>query len=126
MEFLKKYNPKHYKAYVSIISKIVGNHTELHSWIKSLGTSDILVWLKSLHYLIEDNARYFEECAILVTLAIRLFALELDIEHIELKNKEIEKLLLRIKKALTTELAYRKEVIEKTPKYTIIKDMEEN
>ncbi len=126
MEFLNKYNPKHYNAYLSIIGKIIGKHTDLHSWIKSLATNDILVWLNSFYHLHHNNEKFFEECTILTTLTIRLFALELDIQHVELKNKEIEKLLLRVKRALSTELAYRKDVIETTPKYTIIKDMEED
>ena len=64
MKFLEKYNPKHYKAFLSIIAKIIGKHKELHTWVKSLGTNDILVWLKAFQHLKEDNGKFFEESSI--------------------------------------------------------------
>ena len=123
MEFLNKYTPKHYKSYVSIVSKIIGNHNDLHKWVKSLGTNDILVWLKSIAHLENNSVGFFEECSIITTLCIRLFILELDIEDAKLKDKEIIKLIQRVKSALKTELAYRKEVLDKTPIFTILKDI---
>ena len=121
-EFLKKYNLKHYKYYLSIVDKRIGEHDDLHKFIKSLGTHDILVWLKSLALAKEEPIAFFEESCILLTLVIRLFCMELDIKEVQLSNKEIIKLLERFEKALKTELAFRKEVIKNHPKYSIIKD----
>lgn len=123
MEFLKKYTPKHYKSYLSIIAKIIGDHTDIHKWVKSLGTNDILIWLKSIAHLENNSVGCFEECSIVISLVIKLFCMELDIEDAKLSNKEITKFVQRFKTALRTELAYRKEVIDKTPIFTILKDV---
>ena len=125
MEFLKKYDPKHYKIYLPIVNKVIGDHTDLHRWIKSLGTNDILIWLKSIALLEQESHAFFEECTILVTLVIRLFCLELDIDYVELKNAEITKFLERLKSSLKKELAYRKDVIDTTPTFTLLKDIED-
>lgn len=122
MDFLKKYNSKHYKHYLPIIDKKIGMYQNIHLFIKSLGTNDILFWLKYVALIEEKNVPFFEECTVLVTLVIRLFILELDIEDVQLSNNEIIKLLKRFKKSLKIELSYRKDIIETTPKYTIIKD----
>ena len=117
MEFITKYTPKHYKSYVSVADKIVDKHTDLHKWVKSLGTKDILIWLKSIAHLENNSLGFFEESSIVITLVIRLFCLELDIESAQLTNKEITKLIQRVKYSLRTELAYLKETLEKTPLY---------
>ena len=125
MEFITKYTPKHYKSYVSVADKIVDKHTDLHKWVKSLGIKDILIWLKSIAHLENNSLGFFEESSIVITLVIRLFCLELDIESAQLTNKEITKLIQRVKYSLRTELAYRKDTLEKTPVFSILKDMED-
>lgn len=121
-DFLKKYDPKHYKHYLYIINKKIGEYQNVHKYIKSLGTQDILFWLKSLDIIEEKSISFFEQCTVLVTLVIRLFILELDIEDVQLTNKEIIKLIKRYRKALKIELSYRKDVIDTTPTYTLLKD----
>lgn len=124
MNFLKKYNPKHYQAFLSVVTNIIGDNEDLHTWVKNLGMNDILVWLKSIQHVNENNNRYFEESCILTTLVIKLFSLELDIEDVELKNSEIEKLINRTKKVLLKEVSYRNDVIEKPERYSILKDID--
>lgn len=126
MEILKKYTPKHYNSYLSIVNKIIGDYVDLHKWIKSLGTNDLLVWLKSIANIENNNNTFFEESSIVITLVIKMFCLELDVDHVNITNREIRKLILRLKFALKTELAYRKNVLDKTPTYTILKDIKED
>jgi len=123
-EFLKKYNPKHYKYYLSIVNNRIGKNGNLNTFIKSLGTSDILVWLKSISLIRESYVSFFEESCILVTFVIRMFCVELDIETVELKDSEIIKLIERFEKALKMELGYRKDVLGKPPKFSILKDID--
>ena len=124
MEFLNKFNQKHYKNYLSIVNKTLGNYNNVHTWVKSLGTADILLWLKMITFFEKNNAAFFNESSTIVTITIRLFILELDVEDAKLTNKEIKQLVTRLQKVLATELAYRKDIINKTPKYTILKDVE--
>jgi len=123
-EFLKKYTPKHYKHYQSIVDKRIGNEGNLNKFVKGLGTPDILVWLKSISLMEEKHSSFFEEGCILTTFVIRILCLELDVEIVELKNSEIIKLIERFEKALKLELAYRKDVIDSTPNFTILKDFD--
>ena len=123
-EFLKKYTPNHYKHYQPIVKKRIGNDGNLNKFVKGLGTPDVLVWLKSISLAEEKHSSFFEESCILTTFVIQLFCLELDIESVQLKDREIIKLVERFEKALKFELAYRKDVINNTPKYTIIKDFD--
>jgi hypothetical protein len=122
VEILKKYKPKHYDYFIPIINKIIGDYLDVHKYIKSLGTEEILAWLKSVKHIEQKNMAFFEECGILITLVIRLFILELDIEDVKLTNNDIIKLIERFDKSLKTEIAYRKDALDSTPKYTIIKD----
>lgn len=122
MEFLNKYSPKHYKSYLSSINKILGNHNNVHTWVKSLGTTGILSWLKMITFFEKNNIALFHESSTVVTITIRLFILELDVKDAKLTNKEIKQLVNRFQKVLATELAYRKDIINKTPKFTILKD----
>ena len=125
-DFLKKYNPKHYKYYLPVIDKKIGEHTDLNKFIKSLSTKDVLILLKSIALANQEPIAFFEESCIVTTLTIRLFCLELDISDVELKNAEILKLIQRLDQALKLELAYRKEKIKETPKFSIIRDIKEN
>jgi hypothetical protein len=122
IEFLKKYAPKHYNHYLPVIINKIGEQRDIHKFIKNLGSNDILIWLKAVSVLEKNSISHFEESTIVITLVIRLFILELDITDAKLTNKEIIKLVKRFKKSLTTELAYRKDIITKTPKYSILKD----
>lgn len=126
MEFISKYSPKHYISYVTIANKIIGEYTDFHKWVKSLSTNDILIWLKSIAHVEHNTIGFFEESNIVVTLIIRFFCLELDIESAKLTNDEIIKLIQRVKKSLRTELAYRKNKIGETPIYSILKDIKED
>lgn len=123
MEFLKIYKPKHYDYFLPIAEKIINKKDDLNSWIRSLDTEVISIWLKTYKHLEKNNTTFFEESAIFVTVIIRLFMIELDVnDDIKLSNKEIIKLINRFNFALKTELVYRKDMIKKTPKYSIIQD----
>lgn len=122
IEYLKTYNPKHYDYFLPVVNKIIGDKLDIHKFIKSLGTNDILIWLKSISHIKKNNLGFFEESCVLTTLVIRLFVLELDIEDVKLTNKEIMKLIERFETSLKIELAYRKDTLDSTPTYTIIKD----
>ena len=67
-----------------------------------------------------------EESFVFITLVIRLFILELDIEEnkIKLTNNEIVKLLLRFEHSIKTEYAYRTNVIDDRDKHTLLVDVE--
>jgi len=123
MEFLKKYNPQHYTYYLSKVEKIIDNHTDLNKWVKHLGTDDLLVWSKVYNHFNLNTPEFYEESALLITLVIRLFMLELDVENrLKLNNQQIKKLLVRFQYAIEMEYAIRKAEKKVNIKYSLIKD----
>lgn len=125
MEFLKKYKPKHYSNYIDRVDKYIKTHKSIHSMVKSLGLKDIEYLIKSVKFVYSNNPIYFEESAILITILIRMFILELDIdEHqIELKDSDIMKLIYRFDGIIKNEYAVRKEIIEPSEKkYSLLID----
>ena len=133
MEFLNKYEPKHYSNYIEVVDnyfcKNYMNKDSFNDWVKSLKERDIITLNKTMNFMIKNDEKYFEECAKLLTLIIRLFMLELDRNYnsIQLNNKEIKKIVYRFKKIIQTELVFRKTntILDlKEPKpYSLLSDM---
>lgn len=126
MDIIKKYKPEHYDSYQKKITKIVGEHRDINTWLRHLGLSDMMIWLKTLLNTKKDHPLYLEENFIFITLIIRLFVLELDIDEnkIKLSNDEILKLIQRFEHSINTEYAYRTNVIDDRDKHTLLVDVE--
>lgn len=131
MEFLKKYQPKHYKNYISRVDDYLSRYTKdysgIDSWVKSLAKKDVVSLNKSMRYLLRNNKVYFEESAILMTMIIRLFMIELDVDgnSIKLSNKELKKLVWRFDRVIREELEYRMSIKgnrKNKNSYTLLKD----
>jgi len=123
MKFLIKYNSHHYSFYLTLAEKIIDNHTDLNKWVKDLGTDDLLIWSKTYNHLMNNESAFYQESALLVTLVIRLFILELDVDNqIELSNYQIKKLLKRFQYAIEMEYAIRKSEKNVKIKYSLITD----
>lgn len=123
MEFIKKYNPSHYRYYLNRIDSYVGKHKDINGWIKSLSNDELIMWT-SIVILSEKNVdEYYEEISILLTLIIRFFIIELDIDqNIKLKNSKILSLIKNFKKSVFREYSNRYDIddfYEET--YTILK-----
>jgi hypothetical protein len=113
MEIIKKYKPKHYDTFLPVVNKMLGDNNNLHEWVKNLENRDIIVWLICIEHCEKEMMVFFHEIAILLTLVIRLVCIELDVETINLKNKEIKELIFRLKSVLQTELKFRNNEIKR-------------
>ena len=127
MEILKLYTDKNYDNCIKRIAKaklLPENINDLNDFIENQATGKLRVWIKITDLTLADNINYRSESNLLITLLIRLFARELDVEEVNLSNKEIIKLLRRFSKAIKYEYAYRGGLIDKKPKYyTILRDI---
>lgn len=125
MESVKKYTPDHYEHYLDKVDELLEGHRNIDSWTRGLSDENILIWMSALRRVKINDPIYFQEIAIVLTLLIRLFVLELDISTIfELKNSEIQKLVNRFDYILKREFAFRKQIISSNKKkYTLLKDI---
>ena len=130
MEILKLYTDKNYDNCIKRIEKaklLPDNINDLNDFITNQATGKLRVWIKVTDFTIADNINYRSESNLLITLLIRLFARELDVDEVNLSNKEIIKLLKRFSKAIKYEYAHRGGLIDKKPKYyTILRDIEKS
>jgi hypothetical protein len=125
MELLKVYKTKQYNNNIKKLKAIlVDGINEVNDFLRQQPLNKLRIWVKITDYTIADNPNYKSESFLLITLVIRLFAMELDVDNVSLKNSEIVKLLIRFSKILKIEYSYRAEVINKKPKhYTLLKDV---
>lgn len=123
MKFIKKYDPKHYNYYLDKIMVFIGKHKDINSWIKSLSDAEVIIWSCNIK-LLEDNCdEYYEEASQLITLVIKFFMIELDIndQNIELKNSKIKDLIKKFKHNLYREYSNRNNIHEyKEEEYTLL------
>lgn len=130
MELLKKYEIKNYDNNIKKLKTILtDNIHDVNDFIMQQPTGKLRIWIKITDYTIADNQNYRSESYLLITMIIKLFSLELDVENVSLSNSEIIKLLKRFSKVIKFEYAYRNTLIKKKPKYyTLLKDitLEEN
>ena len=126
IERIQDYQPRHYKHYLEKCEKIIGKATDVNGWIRNLPMKDNLIWIKLVKNLNNNNKRFWEESAVLITLTITLFMLELEIENneIELTNKDISNILVRFDKIVKLEYAYKKGIITRNGYiHTLLKDI---
>ena len=125
MELLKKYEIKNYDNNIKKLKTILtDNIHDIDDFIKQQPTGKLRIWIKITDYTIADNQNYRSESYLLITMVIKLFSLELDVENVSLSNSEIIKLLKRFSKVIKFEYAYRNTLIKKRPKYyTLLKDI---
>jgi len=94
MEILKLYTDKNYDNCIKRIEKaklLPDNINDLNDFITNQATGKLRVWIKVTDFTIADNINYRSESNLLITLLIRLFARELDVDEVNLSNKEIIK-----------------------------------
>lgn len=112
VEFIKRYSPKHYTFYLNVAEKHIGDCNSINQWIKTLDDIELTIWVCNFFTFEHNNDNYYEENSILLTIIIRFFILELDIDHndILLKNSEIKKITLKCKHILYREYSNRNNI----------------
>lgn len=124
MKILKKYKPEHYKYYSDKVNGIISQTCDISKWVKKQSKTKLEIWIKKIDIINVDSDEYFEDIAIVISLIIRLFILELGLKEdkIELKNSEIEKLINRFEYIIKLEYAFKNKLIKRRKKYTLLKD----
>jgi len=124
MKIVDIYLPEHYEFYLKNVNKHIGKHDDIESWIKNIRKSTLLIYLKCVGCFNKDCNIYIEERFFILTVIIRFFISELNVdEQIKLNKKHILDLIRRFKDVLTLEYAYRENVIKKRINYTLLKDI---
>ena len=125
MDIIKKYKPEHYEFFQKKIEIILSGHKNIDSWVCELKSYEIIFWIKILRDLFDNNPYFIEEYYITITLIIKLFMLELDVETktIKLKNNEIKKLIKRFYKIICSEYLHKTKVKVKdsNSEFTLLK-----
>jgi hypothetical protein len=123
MKILSLYQPTHYNFYVKKINRKIGKSKDIYQWIKKQSANDLKYWARISTISERDSKYYYEECFKYITIAIRLFIIELEVEeNIQLNNSEIEKILKRFKHCIYSELKYKNNKLKKRNQYSLIKD----
>ena len=114
MGFVKKFNQKHYKVYLEKIEEFINGFSNIDEWIKNFGNKELENWIRVIHLYEANSDEYYEEFSILLTILIKFFIIELDIEDngIKLKDSQIEKMIFNFKYALYREYSNRYDVEE--------------
>lgn len=114
MEFVKKFNQRHYKVYIDKLEPFLNGFLNLNSWIKNFENQELNIWIELIRIFEEDSDEYYEEFSILLTILIKFFIDELDIDDnkIKLNNSQIEKLIFNFKYALYREYSNRKNILD--------------
>ena len=118
MRFIKKFSQKHYKVYLDTIGKYVDPYPSINEWVKSFSEKELDIWIGVVNLFEKDDEKeyeeYYEEYSIMLTILIKYFIIELDIEEdsITLKNSQLKKLVLNFKYILYREYSNRNEIME--------------
>ena len=85
---------------------------DVNKWIKSLNDNKLKYWIYVIMSFENNNSDHYEEISILLTTIIRLFILELEIDtnQIKLKNKDIKRLVTKLKYSLYREYSNRNNI----------------
>ena len=123
MEIIKKYQTAHYNNNIEIDDTIIGEHDDINSLIKSLNDKTLLIWLRACNIMVKNNKKYFAETTTMLTLSIRMFFRELDVdEGIALNNKQIKKIFERFHLIIKKEFVVRHMKRTSEEEYTLLKD----
>jgi len=123
MEIIKEYKTEHYNNNIEIVDSIIGDHKDIDSLIKSFNDKTLLIWLRACNILIKNNRKYFLETTTMLTLSIRMFLRELDVdEGILLNNKQIQTIYDRFHLILKKEFVNRYKNKKSDAIYTLLKD----
>lgn len=125
MKFVSRYKPSHYEFFLKTANKLIGNHTDIDSWVKSYTTEQLKVVLRVIDYLKIGNKLYLEECSKFITVSIRLFILELDLdtESVSLDDDKIINIVNRMETIIKSEYAYKSGFIKYIDRnYTLLSD----
>ena len=129
MKILDSFNPETYDANIKKLDKsnvFPPKIYDLNSFIINQPTTKLRLWIRVSEYTIADNISHIEESFLLLTIIIKIFTMELEVNHLCLSNKEILKLLKRFLYAIKYEFAYRNNITRKHRTYTILKDVNYN
>ena len=109
MRFVKTFDQRHYKVYLGKIDDFTNGYTNVNNWVKNFGDQELNVWIQLINLLEEDSKEYYEEFSILLTILIKFFIIELDIEEegVKLKNSQLEKIIMDFKYILYREYSNR-------------------
>lgn len=127
MTSIKYYNSDHYDFFLEKANILIKNYNDVDSWVRNLTDEELVVWLKTLKKLKKNDLEYFQETSIFLTVIIRLFILELDVQtKIKLTNNQILRIIKRFEYVISMEYGYRKRYFNGTNKYTLLKDLKGN
>ena len=123
MEIIRDYKTEHYNNNIEIADSIIGEHNNIHELVKSLDDKTLLIWLRACNIMIKNNKKYFLEITAVLTLTIRMFLRELDVdEGIILNNKQIQKIFNRFHSILKKEFVIRHTQKTSTETYSLLRD----
>lgn len=117
MKFIKKYTPIHYNHFSDKAEEYIGEYNDIDKWIKGRNNQTIIKWVRLINLFENNNEEYYEEYCIMLTMMIKFFVIELDIDDdvIKLKNSEIFKISKKFKHAFYSEYAIRSGIKEINP-----------
>lgn len=124
MDFIRKFNKKHYDYYIHKIDTYIDGSKDVDKWIKKISDNELIVWVRTIKYVELNNRDYYMEMSMLLTIIIKFFIIELDINEmgVNLKNTDIEKLFKNFKHILYTEYSNRNNIGKfKIENYSLIK-----
>lgn len=112
MRFIKKFDQNHYKVYLSKINLYVRDMITIDEYVKSLSDRELKIWIALIEIFEFDDKEYYEEMSMLLTIIIRFFIIELnvDLNKIELKNSQINKIFLNFKYIIYREYSNRNNI----------------
>jgi hypothetical protein len=123
MEIIKEYKTEHYNNNLEVVDNIIGNYNDIDSLIKSLNDKTLLIWLRACNIMVKNNKKYFSETTTMLTLSIRMFLRELDVdEGIVLNNKQIQTIFERFHLIIKKEFVSRYKKKKNDTTYTLLKD----
>ncbi len=123
MEIIREYKTEHYNNNIEVADSIIGDHNDIHTLIKSLNDKTLLIWLRACNIMVKNNRKYFSETTTMLTLSIRMFLRELDVdEEISLNNKQIQTIFNRFHQIIKKEFVLRHMKKKSKEIYTLLKD----
>ena len=123
MEFIKKYTPSHYNHFLKKSEGFIDGYKSIDKWVRTRNDSTITKWIRTINLFETNNDEYFEEMSVLLTLIIKFFMIELDIDEdqIKLKNSDIKKIAKNFKHIIYLEYSFRNGISDiKKLKYSLL------
>lgn len=95
MKNLNKYKLKDYYYYEDHANHLLNSCYDLNSWLEKKTIKELEIWMMMLIYINDNEILFLEESKISLTLIIKLYILEMDIDLniLKIDNKTKKKLI---------------------------------